>query len=46
MKKQSPLGIVGDPIDQAYLIQYLISDAARFCTGAIWRANGGQTFSW
>jgi 3-oxoacyl-[acyl-carrier protein] reductase len=46
MKKQSPLGIVGDPEDQAYLIQYLISDAARFCTGAVWRANGGQTFSW
>lgn len=46
MRKQSPLGLVGDPVDQAYLIQYLISDAARFCTGAIWRANGGQTFSW
>ncbi len=46
MRKQSPLGIVGDPIDQAYLIQYLLSDAARFCTGSIWRANGGQTFSW
>jgi 3-oxoacyl-[acyl-carrier protein] reductase len=46
MKKQSPLGIVGDPEDQAYLIQYLISDAAKFCTGAIWRNNGGQTFSW
>jgi 3-oxoacyl-[acyl-carrier protein] reductase len=46
MRKQSPLGLVGDPTDQAYLIQYLISDAARFCTGAIWRANGGQTFSW
>lgn len=46
MRRQSPLGIVGDPIDQAYLALYLISDAARFCTGAIWRANGGQTFSW
>ncbi len=46
MRKQSPLGIVGDPVDQAYLIQYLLSDAARFATGAIWRANGGQTFSW
>lgn len=46
MRKQSPLGLVGDPVDQALLIQYLISDAARFCTGAIWRANGGQTFSW
>lgn len=46
MKKQSPLGVVGDPNDQAYLIQYLCSDAAKFCTGAIWRNNGGQTFSW
>jgi 3-oxoacyl-[acyl-carrier protein] reductase len=46
MRKQSPLGLTGEPEDQAYLIQYLISDAARFCTGAIWRANGGQTFSW
>jgi 3-oxoacyl-[acyl-carrier protein] reductase len=46
MKKQSPLGVVGDPTDQAYLIRYLISDAARFATGAIWRVNGGQTFSW
>ena len=24
-------------------ILYLVSDAARFCTGQIWRANGGQT---
>lgn len=46
MRKQSPLGIVGEPEDQANLIHYLVSDAARFCTGAIWRANGGQTFSW
>jgi 3-oxoacyl-[acyl-carrier protein] reductase len=46
MKKQSPLRMVGDPIDQAYLIQYLLSDAARFATGAIFRVNGGQTFSW
>ena len=46
MRKQSPLGLVGEPEDQAVLILYLASDAARFCTGAIWRANGGQTFSW
>ncbi|MGH2662483.1 MAG: SDR family NAD(P)-dependent oxidoreductase [Actinomycetota bacterium] len=42
MRKRSPLGLVGQPIDQAYLILYLVSDAARFCTGQIWRANGGQ----
>jgi 3-oxoacyl-[acyl-carrier protein] reductase len=43
MRKLSPLGIVGEPVDQAYLILYLASDAARFCTGVIWRANGGQS---
>lgn len=42
MRKLSPLGIVGEPVDQAYLILFLASDAARFCTGTIWRANGGQ----
>lgn len=43
MKKLSPLGIVGEPIDQAYLILYLASDASRFSTGTVWRANGGQS---
>jgi 3-oxoacyl-[acyl-carrier protein] reductase len=42
MKRLSPLRRVGEPEDQAYLILYLVSDAARFCTGTIWRANGGQ----
>lgn len=42
MRKRSPIGLVGEPIDQAYLILYLVSDAAKFCTGQIWRANGGQ----
>lgn len=46
MRKLSPIGLVGEAQDQAFLILYLVSDAARFCTGAIWRANGGQTFSW
>jgi len=40
---RSPLGLVGEPIDQAWLVLYLASDASRFCTGQIWRANGGQT---
>ncbi|MHB8511588.1 MAG: SDR family NAD(P)-dependent oxidoreductase [Actinomycetota bacterium] len=43
MQKISPIGRVGEAIDQAYLILYLASDAAKFCTGQIWRANGGQT---
>jgi len=43
MKKISPIRRVGEAIDQAYLILYLASDAAKFCTGQVWRANGGQT---
>ena len=43
MKGRSPIGLVGEALDQAWLILYLVSDAARFCTGQIWRANGGQT---
>ena len=43
MKKTSPLGLVGEAVDQAWLVLYLASDAARFCTGQIWRANGGAT---
>ena len=41
MQAQSPLGIVGEAIDQAWLILYLASAASRFCTGQVWRANGG-----
>jgi 3-oxoacyl-[acyl-carrier protein] reductase len=43
MRQRSPIGLVGEPIDQAWLVLYLASDASRFCTGQIWRANGGQT---
>ena len=42
MKKISPLRIVGEALDQAYLVLFLASDASRFCTGQMWRANGGQ----
>jgi len=42
MSRLSPLRAVGEPIDQAWLILYLASDAARWCTGQIWRVNGGQ----
>ncbi|MBW2243822.1 MAG: SDR family oxidoreductase [Deltaproteobacteria bacterium] len=43
MQSRSPLGIVGETIDQAWLVLYLASDASRYCTGQIWRANGGAT---
>lgn len=42
MRSRSPLGLVGEPLDQAWLVLYLASDASRYCTGQIWRANGGQ----
>lgn len=41
MAALSPLGLVGDPQDQALLVLYLVSDAARFVTGQLIRANGG-----
>ena len=45
-KGMSPLGITGEAMDQAYLMLYLASDAARYVTGGIHRANGGQTWAW
>ena len=42
----APLGIAGDPMDQAYAVLYLASDAARFVTGTVMRANGGVTMPW
>ncbi len=46
MRAMSPLGLVGEAEDQAHLILYLASDAARWVTGNIHRANGGQTSPW
>ncbi len=42
----APMGIAGDPLDQAYAVLYLASDAARFVTGMVMRANGGVTMPW
>ncbi|CAB4886639.1 unannotated protein [freshwater metagenome] len=42
----APMGIAGDPIDQAHAVLYLASDAARFVTGMVLRANGGATMPW
>ncbi|HJO23699.1 MAG: hypothetical protein QF890_07335 [Myxococcota bacterium] len=33
----------GGAIDQARQILYLASGTLHFCTGQIWRPNGGQT---
>ena len=33
----SPLGIVGEPVDMAWAMLYLASDAARFVTGQVLR---------
>jgi len=45
MRQRSPLGRVGEAIDQAWLVLYLASDASRYATGQIWRANGGQALA-
>lgn len=42
MRRISPLRLVGEARDQALLVLYLASDASRFSTGQVWRANGGQ----
>jgi 3-oxoacyl-[acyl-carrier protein] reductase len=46
MKSYSPLSIVGDPLDQALLILYLVSPAAKYATGNLFRVNGGQSSPW
>ncbi|HUP75869.1 MAG TPA: SDR family oxidoreductase [Acidimicrobiales bacterium] len=46
MKGMSPLGTVGEAIDQAQLMLYLGSDAGRWATGNIFRVNGGMTTQW
>ncbi|HEX7097365.1 MAG TPA: SDR family oxidoreductase, partial [Acidimicrobiales bacterium] len=46
MKEMSPIKVVGEPIDQAHLILYLVSDAAKYATGNIFRVNGGQVMAW
>jgi len=45
-RTMSPLGITGEPVDQAFAMLYLASDAARFMTGNVIRPNGGATMPW
>ena len=46
MKSFSPLDAVGEAVDQALLILYLVSPAAKFATGNLFRVNGGQAAAW
>jgi 3-oxoacyl-[acyl-carrier protein] reductase len=46
MKEFSPLGIIGEAMDQALLILYLVSPASKYATGNIFRVNGGQSMAW
>ena len=42
MKSVVPLGFLGEAMDQALLILYLVSPASRWATGNTFRVNGGQ----
>jgi NAD(P)-dependent dehydrogenase (short-subunit alcohol dehydrogenase family) len=42
----SPLGMTGEPIDQAWAVLYLASDASRYVTGTVFRVNGGVAMPW
>ena len=46
MIARTPLGFIGDEFDQGYAVLYLVSDAARFVTGAVIRPNGGTSMQW
>ena len=45
-RQRTPLGFIGDEFDQGYAVLYLVSDAARFVTGAVMRPNGGTSMQW
>lgn len=42
----APLARVGMPAEVAWMILYLVSDAASFVTGQILRPNGGSSMPW
>jgi 3-oxoacyl-[acyl-carrier protein] reductase len=46
MSQLTPLGFLGDASDQANMILYLVSPAARWASGTIFRVNGGQSRPW
>jgi 3-oxoacyl-[acyl-carrier protein] reductase len=46
MAQSTPLGFLGEAADQANMILYLASPAARWVSGNIFRVNGGQSRPW
>jgi len=43
MEKLYPIGRIGQPEEVAEVINFLVSDAASFVTGAVWSVDGGLT---
>ena len=41
MRRRTPLGVLGEPDDIALAVLYLASDASKYVTGQVLRANGG-----
>lgn len=46
MRQMTPLGFLGEAVDQALMILFLASPASRWATGNTWRVNGGQSRPW
>lgn len=42
IKKQIPMGRLGDPADVARVVHFLCADASSYITGAVWDVNGGM----
>lgn len=42
----TPLRFIGDAFDQAMMILFLVSPAARWVSGNVYRVNGGQSRVW
>lgn len=46
LRQMTPLGTLGEAMDQALIILYLASPASRWATGNVFRVNGGQSRAW
>ena len=42
IKKQIPLGRLGEPGEVARVVHFLCADASSYITGAVWDVNGGM----
>lgn len=46
MSQATPLGFLGEAVDQALMALFLVSPAGRWVSGNIFRVNGGQSRPW